>query len=400
MPHDEVATHWHEPKAGENAGHGKFKRPAMPYDRFMEAEGIPVYRSIGCRTVLDLPMAPWKRLGGRGTYIQLFGTEGLWGMYVVEVPAGGALNIERHVYEKMCLVIEGRGSTEVWQEGQAKKQTFEWQKGSLFSIPLNAYHRFVNATNAPAIMICGTSAPNIMNLFDNPRFVFECPFNFTDRYSGEDDYFKSRDDLEPDPVRGLAMRRTNFMPDIINCEMPLDNRRSPGYRRIEPEMAGQRFHLWIGQHETGRYSKAHAHESCAVLICVKGKGYTYTWPAIYGSTPWKDGHADKVLRQDYEAGGMVSAAPMTGDWNHQHFGVSKDPLRVTAWFGPNNHPARKPGLPGEAMTDKWAIDLKKGGVAIPYHAEDPFLRQEFEDYMKREGVPVRMEQKLYDPPAH
>ena len=96
---------------------------------------------------------------------------------------------------------------------------------------------------------------------------------------------------------------------------------------------------------------------------------------------------------------MVSAAPMTGDWNHQHFGVSKDPLRVTAWFGPNNHPARKPGLPGEAMTDKWAIDIKKGGVAIPYHAEDPFLRKEFEEYMKAQGVPVRMEQKLYDPPA-
>ena len=399
MPHDETSTHWHEPKAGENAGFGKFKRPAMPYDRFIEAEGVPCYRGIGLRRAQDLPMAPWKRLGGKGSYIQLYGTEGLWGSYVVEIPAGGALNIEHHLYEKQCFIAEGRGSTEVWQEGQTKKQTFEWQKGSLFSIPLNAYHRFVNATNAPAIMICGTSAPNIMNLFDNPRFVFECPFNFTDRYSGEDDYFKSRDDLEPDPVRGLAMRRTNFMPDIINCEMPLDNRRSPGYRRIEPEMAGQRFHLWIGQHETGRYSKAHAHESCAVLICVKGKGYTYTWPAIYGSTPWKDGHADKVLRQDYEAGGMVSAAPMTGDWNHQHFGVSKDPLRVTAWFGPNNHPARKPGLPGEAMTDKWAIDIKKGGVAIPYHAEDPFLRQEFEAYMKREGVPVRMEQKLYDPPA-
>ena len=41
MPHDEIAKHWHEPKAGENAGFGKFKRPAMPYDRFMEAEGVP-----------------------------------------------------------------------------------------------------------------------------------------------------------------------------------------------------------------------------------------------------------------------------------------------------------------------------------------------------------------------
>ncbi len=399
MPHDEADKHWHEPKAGENAGFGKFKRPAMPYDRFMEAEGVPCFRGIGMKRAQDLPMAPWKRLGGRGSYIQLYGTEGLWGSYVVEIPAGGALNVEHHIFEKQVYVVEGRGSTEVWQEGAAKKQTFEWAKGSLFSIPLNAYHRFVNATNSPAVMICGTSAPNVMNLYDNPKFVFECPFDFTDRYSGADDYFQNKDDLEPDPVRGLAMRRTNFMPDIVNCEMPLDNRRSPGYRRIEPEMAGQRFHLWIGQHETGRYSKAHAHESCAVLICVKGKGYTYTWPAMFGTTPWKDGHGDKVLRQDYEAGGMVSAAPMTGDWNHQHFGVTKDPLRFTAWFGPNNHPARKPGLPGEAMTDKWAVDIKKGGVAIPYYAEDPFIRKEFEDYMKNEGVPVRMEQKLYEQPA-
>ena len=399
MPHDESDKHWHEPKAGENAGFGKFKRPPMPYDRFMEAEGVPVFRGIGCKRVQDLPMAPWKRLGGRGSYIQLYGTEGLWGMYVIEVPPGGALNPERHVYEKQCYIVEGRGSTEVWRDGSPKKQTFEWQKGSLFSIPLNAHHRFVNATNSPAIVLCGTSAPNVMNILDNNHFIFNCPFDFTERYSGEDDYFKSRDDLEPDPVRGLAMRRTNFMPDIVNCEMPLDNRRSPGYRRIEPEMAGQRFHLWIGQHETGRYSKAHAHESCAVLICVKGKGYTYTWPAALGTTPWKDGKGDLVKRQDYEAGGIVSAAPMTGDWYHQHFGVSKDPLRLTAWFGPNNHPARKPGLPGEAMTDKWAMDIKKGGVAIPYNDEDPFIRNEFQDYMRKEGVPVRMEAKLYEKDA-
>ena len=33
--------HWHEPKAGENAGLGKFLRKPMPYDGFMEAEGVP-----------------------------------------------------------------------------------------------------------------------------------------------------------------------------------------------------------------------------------------------------------------------------------------------------------------------------------------------------------------------
>ena len=143
--HDTPTSHWHEPKTGQNAGYGAFKRPMLPYDRFMEAEGIPVFRGIGVKRVQDLPLAPWRRLGGRGSYVQLFGTEGLWGMYAVEVPGAGALNIERHLYEKIVLVIEGRGSTEVWQEEQQKRHVFEWQKGSLFTIPLNAFHRIVNA---------------------------------------------------------------------------------------------------------------------------------------------------------------------------------------------------------------------------------------------------------------
>jgi hypothetical protein len=51
------------------------------------------------------------------------------------------------------------------------------------------------------------------------------------------------------------------------------------------------------------------------------------------------------------------------------------------------------------MTDKWAMDIKKGGVAIPYHEEDPYIRKEFEAYMAEEDVPVRMEEKLYQKPA-
>src|SRR5712692_7622676 len=306
-------VHWHEPKAGENAGYGKFNRAPMPYDRFMQAEGVPVYRGIGVRRVQDLPLAPWPRLGGRGSYIALYGTEGLWGLYVVEIPAAGALNVERHLYEKVVLVVEGRGTTEVWQEGQTKRHAFEWQKGSLFSIPLNA-------------------------------------------------------------------------------------RPSPGYRRVEPFMAGNRFYLWIGQHETGRYCKAHKHASAAVLICIKGKGYTYTWPEALGTTPWRDGKADKVLRQDYEPVGLVSAAPMSGDWFHQHFGIGKEGLRITAWHGPNNQRSRKPGRPGEQLIDAGAIDIKKGGAAIPYYMEDPNIRVEFAATLAKEGLANRMNAEFYEGP--
>jgi mannose-6-phosphate isomerase-like protein (cupin superfamily) len=388
---------WQEPTGEmQKAGYGKFLRPNTPYDTFMEEQEIPIYRDIGVEKVQNLPMKLWKRLGGNASFIQLLGTEGLWGSYVVEVPGAGALNEEKHLYEEQYFVVEGRGTTEVWAEGSSKKHTFEWQQGSLFAIPMNASHRIVNATSSPALLLAGTTAPNIMNLFNNTDFIFNCPYTFTDRYEETEDYYKPNEEIEPDPVRGLAMRQTNIIPDIVTCELPLDNRRSPGYRRIEPHMVGNSFYLWIGQHETGRYSKAHAHGSAAVLICVKGKGYTYTWPSTLGPTPWKDGKAEGVRRQDYEPVGMVSAAPMGGNWFHAHFGVSAEPLRLSAWFGPNA-PGRERGRPGEKAIDYGAIEIKDGGTAIAYRDEDPFLRKEFEETLAKEGMKSKMPAEIYQP---
>ena len=395
---EQTKQKWSAPEDEKTkAGYGKFLRPNSPYDDFMEAQGIPIYREIGVRRVQDLPLKPWKRMGGNGTFIQLLGTEGLWGSYVVEVPGAGALNPERHLYEEMYLVVEGRGTTEVWRDENGKKLTFEWQRGSLFSIPLNAWHRIVNATSSPALLLAGTTAPNAMNLYSSDDFIFNCPYTFKDRFQLRDDYYKPNEEISPDPLRGLAMRETNIIPDIINTELPLDNRRSPGYRRIEPHMTGNNFYLWIGQHQNGRYSKAHAHGSAAVLLCLTGKGYTYTWPAIYGQHPWEDGKAEFVKRQDYEPVGMVSAAPMGGNWFHAHFGTSKEPLRLTAWFGPNA-PGRERGRPGEHSIDYGAIDIKDGGTAIPYYDEDPYLRKEYEETLRQEGITSRMDDSLYRKP--
>jgi mannose-6-phosphate isomerase-like protein (cupin superfamily) len=391
-------SHWHEPKGEEKrAGFGTFIRVATPYDKFMESEGIPVFRDIGINKVQNLPLKPWKRRGGNGSYIQLYGTEGKWGCYVVEVPGAGALNVEKHMYEEIFLVVEGRGTCEVWQENERNRHIFEWQKGSLFSIPINAHYRIVNGSSAPALLLGGTTAPILINALNDIDAVFNNPFVFKNRFSDAKDFYKPNDDIEPDPVRGLAMRRTNLVPDIINCDLPLDNRRSPGYRRVEPFMTDNSFYLWIGQHENGRYSKAHAHTSAAILICVKGKGYTYTWPERLGVNPWKDGHADQVRRVDYEPVGMVTAAPGGARWYHQHFSVSKEPFRLTAWFGPHS-PGRDPGPPGAPHIDYTAMDIPEGGTAIPYWMEDPFIRQEYEAKLKEERAACRMDPKLYQKP--
>jgi len=394
---------WTEPTdLKTKSGLGTFERPNMPYDDWMEAQEIPIFRGIGVRKVQDLPLKPWKLMGGNASFIQLWGTEGLWGCHVIEVPGAGALNPIKHLFEQQYFVVEGRGTTEVWEEGsEDKKHVFEWQAGSLFAIPINARYRIINAASAPALLLGGSLAPQVFNLFKNEDFILNCPYTFRDRFDPDaEDYYKPNDDIEADPVRGLAMKKTNIIADIVNCELPLDNRRSPGYRRIEPHMAGQNFYLWIGQHETGRYSKAHAHGSAAVLICIKGKGYTYTWPSSEGPTPWKDGKTEKIMRQDYEPVGMVTAAPMSGEWFHQHFGASKGPLRLTAWFGPV-HPGKnsRSGAPGSKETDYGAIDLRDGGTAVPYDMEDPYLRKEFEENLKTEGADTRMEPELYKTPA-
>src|ERR1043166_201001 len=141
--HDVPGSHWHEPTAGKRAGFGKFGRPKTPYDLSMESGGVPVFRGI----------APGRGRVGRGPCIQPYGTEGKWGSCVGEVPGAGALNAEKHMYEEIYYVVEGRGTTEVWLDKDSKRHVFEWQKGSLFSIPVNAWHRIVNASSAPALAL-------------------------------------------------------------------------------------------------------------------------------------------------------------------------------------------------------------------------------------------------------
>lgn len=387
--------HFHEPEGEEErAGYRSWQTPKTPYDVFMEEEGLPVHRGIGLRDLRELPLVPWKRTGGRGHFIQLDGTEGRQGMYVIEIPSAGALNAERHVYEEVFWVVEGRGSTEVWLDG-GKQQTFEWAAGTLFAIPVNAWHRLVNASSTPALLLSGTTAPPAINLFRNRTFVFDNDFAFTDRYAGEDDYFKPTDDLAPDPVRGRAMRRTQLIPDIVNCDLPLDNQRSPGYRRIEPHMANGNFSMFICQHESGRYAMAHhpPGEGSAVLICLKGKGYTFTWPRVLTINPWKEGHGDLVLRQDYVPGGMVSANPGGTGYYHAHYGIAKEPMRLLVFGGPRHVPPR--GRPGQ-LEISGNLPMEEGGRTITYAKEDPFVREEYRRMIEKEGVEFRMPDWVYE----
>ena len=195
------------------------ERPAggglPPYEEFMKEEGIPIYEAIaGVEDIKELPRGQWARMGGLGTFIVIEGTrqEGS-GLYVAEIPAGGTLEPEKHLYDELIYVLQGRGLAEVWQEGQGKR-SFEFGEGSLFAMPTNAWHRLVNGGQQPVLFFAKTTAPTVMNSFRNKDFIFNCDYKFTDRYGGEADYFvASSEGRHKEGVRTFWV--TNFVPDLL-----------------------------------------------------------------------------------------------------------------------------------------------------------------------------------------
>jgi mannose-6-phosphate isomerase-like protein (cupin superfamily) len=390
---------------GVAAGYRTFKRLKSPYERWMEEEGIPIFRGVGIRDTRELEMAPWKRLGGRGAYLYLDGLDAGKGMYAVEVPARGELNAEKHMFDKFMLVIEGRGTTEVWQEGQTKPHVFEWGPGTLFAIPINAWHRLVNAGAGPALLLAATNAPPIFNIFQSFHSIFENTHTFEERFRGDDDFFKPKTDVEMEGVRGRAAIKSNVFTDIVNCELPLDNQRAPGFRRIQPQFSGfiptAHGGGFIGQYPSGRYSKAHFHGAGAVLVCLRGAGYSFNWPKALGPHPWEDGHGDQVKISEYIPGGLVAAAPGGGNWFHQHFSCAAEPLRIiNYWGGPTGKwdfggGGEEGEDDGEEIKSGNIFGIYEGGRTILYPDEDPFVRKYYAERLRQVGVDINMPEELY-----
>lgn len=379
-----------------------FKRIPTTWERFLEEEGIPVFKGVGLRDARELPRADWPRLGGKGSYVQLIGTNNDTGMFVVEVPPRGTLKPQKHMYEERYVVIEGRGSTEVWKDGSSAKTSFEWQQWSVFSVPLNANFRIINASSSPAILVAANNAPRVMNMFQNRDFIFDNAFMFNDRFGGNlEDFWKPNEEFEPQPARGRAMLTTNLIPDAANTYLPLDNNRGPGHRWLAPNMTGNTMlQGWIAEYPSGRYAKAHAHGAGAVLVCLGGKGYSITWPKEEGGmTPWADGKGELVKTQDYVPGGMISAAPGPANWFHQHFAYGQEGMRfflITGGVPGAGGDRTNSGEEGEGQRAQTSLmDIPDGGSAIPYYMEDPYIRTYFEEKLEKEGASFTMPPEVY-----
>ena len=149
------------------------------YQLFLEREGIPVIRAFHIEDIRQVDLHPWPRMGGRGVYLNLEGTEGVNDCYISEIPPGRSLEVQKHMFEEMIFVISGRGATTVWRDGSEKRPS-NGEKG--FSAATQHPVPLQRAGDKPVRLLAMTNAPTILNLFHNIDFVFQCDYPFTDRY--------------------------------------------------------------------------------------------------------------------------------------------------------------------------------------------------------------------------
>ncbi|HEY3116497.1 MAG TPA: cupin domain-containing protein [Chloroflexota bacterium] len=358
------------------------------FGRWQEQEGVRGISDFAIVDVREVELAPWPRLGVNATFLNLYAMmEGAKGMFVAEIPAGGQTEQQRHLYEQVILILDGEGTTEIWQQGDAQHHVFEWHRGSAFSPPLNTCYRMFNLGKEPVRFLAVNEAPMIMNGFRNSDFVFESPYAFRDRFSGEEGFFK-----QTPPNLETSNWLTNFIPDFMTSELAPGEFKGSGNFRMQYRMAGNSLGGHMAEWPTGRYHKAHYHPAGPVLMGLRSAGYVLIWPKSLGTRPYETGHGDEVVDFKWKQGSLY--APPTG-WFHQHFNTGNEPARhISVRNAGGGGTGFGPVRPPERLTV--TLDVNLGGALIEYEDEDPEIRRRYEAALRASGVENQMPSELYE----
>jgi len=282
----------------------------------------------------------------------------------IDLAAGAKTAPQRHLYEEVVYVLSGYGSTTV-ETSDGRTHSFEWGPGSAFGIPINTWHQHHNGSaSEPVRFATANNLPLVMNVYNSPDFVFNVPYEFTDRFSGQKDFFSSV--MKPGEQED---RVVNFIPDLNAVTLDPHPERGIGFSRLGIHLSGNSMVGHIMAVESGTYKKAHRHGPGAQVIVIAGKGY---------SVMWYPGRENEMVRVDWQPGSLL--VPPEG-WYHHHFTTSKEAAR---------HLALRRGL--RQVGHPWRPNLSEheGGHLLEHEDEPAQIRAMYEAELKKEGIPFRM----------
>jgi len=336
-----------------------------PYTRWVASEGLEIIAAHYVPDLRTVELKPWDRRGGHGVFINHEASRTSNDCYVCEIPPGGKLAPQRQLFEEMILVLDGQGSTRVWNDAGAEV-TFEWQAGAMFAIPLNTNHQHFNGSGQRAArFVSSTNMPPVINLYDDADFVFGTAHDFTNRFDGEPDYFAPKGEQ-----KGLLLD-TNFVADAVNLPLIEARERGAGGGHIRFAMAKGSMNSHISQFPTATYKKAHRHGPGAHVIILSGTGYSMMWP-----------EGEEPRRYEWGPGAMIVPPNM---WFHQHFNSGAEPARYLAFKHEVVSVRNAQGVP------KAWISQRIGGDQIDYADESELVRSTFRDALAEVGLEPAMD---------
>jgi quercetin dioxygenase-like cupin family protein len=350
-------------------------RPRRPsaYKVWQQDEGIPVLGGTYVSSLYDAEVAPWSRLGQQGAFVNLADQEEDDG-WIIEIAPGGQTEPVHHVFESTIFVLNGRGATTIWQEGKPK-QTVEWQRGSLFSPPINAWYQHYNLDGQqPARLFCVTNAPMVMNIYRDPDFVFNVPWSFSARYDAQEDYFSN-----PGQHLGKRQWKTNYVSDTRGFQLDDYHERGAGGINMQINLANNQMQCHISEFPPGTYKMGHKHGAGAHVLILGGTGYSLLW--------FPGGEFERV---DWRDGAVVTPKAMQF---HQHFNSGPGSARYLALrLGALDHTGNESMVGDLPMS---TISLREGGWQVDYEDEDPYVWDLFAAECRKNGAEVRLEHPLH-----
>jgi mannose-6-phosphate isomerase-like protein (cupin superfamily) len=333
MPNDIAAAAPNEINQPAPAG----KYLVDSYEDWAKGEGVPIHTGASI-DLIAAEVKPWARFGLNGAFVHLKGRDDFLTIFINELPPNSGSSPHQHLYEEVCYVISGIGSTE-FQAPDGHTQVIEWGPKSLFALPMNARYRHRNASAAPARFAAISDMRYLFNLYRSEKFIFGSTLQFAERYGGT----QVVADLARHQAGPLTLAKGTISSDVVE---------------LAPGTYGQAFRQMHGAH----------------LFGVDGDGYTLAWEEgapDYVRTAWRHG--------------VVIAAP--GMSFRQHFNAGNQPARyLDVQLGSRQQPVFRHRRAAYGDTSVYAA----GRASIPFAEQDPRIHKLWLDAIAGKGVTPRM----------
>ena len=342
------------------------------YDRWMEAQGVPVHRGYFIEDLKTVEVAPWGERECNAAFIQVAGMEGVAEARISEIPAGSTVPPLRFALDEVIYTLSGWGIATVWADGVAK-HSFEFGPRSLFLIPRGSHRQFANARgDQPLRLLHNNYLPVAMSLEPDPGFYFNNAYPHPELLQPKEDELYAVAKRAPGLGRG-ATWYGNFFTDMGAWEDLVPHRkRGGGGHVVDVSFPNSQMGGHMSVFPPGTYKKGHRHGPGRVIVIPAGEGYSIMWPE----------GGEKVIAPWHE--GSMFTPP--DRWFHQHFNVSTTPARYLALA-----PLPQFSGHGEEVVDRTRDQIE-------YPSEEPWIRERFEEELGKRGLESLMPGEAYKDP--